>query len=219
VNGSQDNFIVTKERGMDVTSHPAILALSAALRDAVYRTGVPVDSIEVERLEAHEWSDSCLGAPTPNEGCADVVTPGYIITLADGSTYHADRHGHVRRAKGHAPVPDTEIRLRFTQEGGIGGWSSEYEVSSETLSEDEERQLRQLVEDADFFNVPNSLPKGGPIPDGYTYTLWIAVGRRSHTVIRYDGVDENDSAALRELFAWVAERAPAPGPAGAIGPD
>jgi hypothetical protein len=32
-------------------------------------------------------------------------------------------------------------------------------------------------------------------------------------VTRYDGIDEDDSQALRDLFTWVTERAPKLGPA------
>jgi hypothetical protein len=55
--------------------------------------------------------------------------------------------------------------------GGIGGWHSEYEASSETLSDEHERELRRLIEESDFFNVRNELPDGGPIADGFTYSL------------------------------------------------
>jgi hypothetical protein len=196
---------------VDVPSHPAIVALSAALTDAADLLRVAVHRIAVERIEAREWPDSCLGAPEPGEGCADVVAPGYMIELGDGFTYHADRQGNFRRAPDQTPVPDTEIRLRYERSGGIGGWHTEFVASSETVSADEELELRGLIEAADFFNVRNGLPDS-PIADGITTSLWIAVGRRNHTVTRSDGDDMDDGEALRELFAWGAKRAPEFGP-------
>jgi hypothetical protein len=102
---------------VDGTSHPAIVALAAVLNDATGILRIPIGEVVVEYVEAREWPDSCLGAPQPGEGCADVVTPGFIITLGDGFTYHADQKGNVRRVVERPPVPDTEIRLRFTQSG------------------------------------------------------------------------------------------------------
>ena len=198
---------------MEQASHPAVKALSAALADAAGLLRVATEEVALERMTARDWPDSCLGAAEPGEVCADVVTPGYAIDLADGFHYHADQRGNIRRAMhGETPYPDTELHVRFTQSGGIGGWTSEWEAHSETLPPDDEVELRHLIEQADFFNVANALPPGGPIPDGFTFTLWIAIGRRNHTVTRYEGVDQGDSAALRELFAWVGARAPRPGP-------
>ena len=44
-----------------------------------------------------EWPDACLGAGAPAEACAQVVTPGYVVTLrVDGQeyTYHTDPGGY-----------------------------------------------------------------------------------------------------------------------------
>lgn len=192
---------------MNHVAHPALSALSAALEDAADLLRVPVEEVAVVALEEREWPDSCLGAAEEDEACADVVTPGYRIHLSDGMVYHADRHGRVRRVRRGAPEADTEIRLRHTVSGGIGGGFATYETDSYRLTEAEERELRHLVSAADFFAVPNSLPES-PVADGITRRLWIAVGRRSHTVIRGDGIEVDDTEAFRALEAWVADRTP-----------
>ena len=187
--------------------HPALSALSAALKDAANLLRVPVDGVALERMEAHEWPDSCLGLPEDDDACADVVTPGYLIHLSDGFTYHADQLGSIRRARKQAPQPDTEIRLRYSISGGITGGSTLYETDSYQLSDAEQDELRRLITEADFFNVANVLPES-PVNDGMTMRLWIAVGRRSHEVIPGDGIDVDDSEAFHALVEWAAVRTP-----------
>lgn len=188
------------------SQHPVLTALSAALGDASNLLRVPVEEIAVDAVEAREWPDSCLGLPADGELCADVVTPGYFIRFADGFNYRADQHGNVRR-EGGEPTPDTEIRLRYSVLGGIGGWHSEYETDSRQLTESEERELRRLITAADFFNVKN-FPPTSIVSDGITSRLWIAVGRREHEVVRGDGIKADDTAAMLELAAWAADRTP-----------
>ena len=193
---------------MSDVDHPALSALSAALRDAANLLRVPVDGVALERMKAREWPDSCLGLPEGDDACADVVTPGYLIHLSDGFTYHADHHGNVRRARKPMPHPDTEIRLRYSISGGITGGSTVYETDSYQLSDAEEDELRRLITEADFFNVANLLPES-PVNDGITMRLWIAVGRRNHEVIRGDGIDVDDTESLLALVEWAAARTPA----------
>jgi len=52
------------------------------------------EAVTVVAAETMEWPDACLGAGSPQEGCALVVTPGYRITLAANGqeyVYHTDR--------------------------------------------------------------------------------------------------------------------------------
>ena len=193
---------------MPAVVHPALSALSASLEDAANALRVPVEGVALELMEARDWPDSCLGLPGPDDACADVVTPGFLIQLSDGFTYRADREGNVRRADDdRAPYPDTEIRLRYSRSGGITGQHVVYETDSYQLSDREEDELRQLITEADFFNVRNVLPES-PVNDGITVRLWIAVGRRNHEVVRGDGIEIEDTESLLALVKWVADRLP-----------
>lgn len=58
--------------------------------------GVDVTQVEVVKVEDEEWPDACLGLPDEGEMCAQVVTPGFRITLeVNGQTYvlHTDESG------------------------------------------------------------------------------------------------------------------------------
>lgn len=57
----------------------------AALADFL---GVDEDTLELEKIEDAEWSDSCLGLGGPAESCLAVIVPGYAITFkVDGESY------------------------------------------------------------------------------------------------------------------------------------
>lgn len=198
---------------MPVPAHPAVAALASALEQTAGMLRVPVEGVRVLSLEAVDWPDSCLGLPTDGEACADVVTPGYLVRLHDGFTWRADQRGTVRRQR-REPYPDTEVRLRYSVEGGIAGGSTSFETDSRQLSEEDEAELLRLIEAADFFDVANPGPTG-VVYDGVTTRLWIARGRRHHEIVRGDGIEADDSEALRALLAWAAERTPPMFPRGA----
>lgn len=58
------------------------------------RLGVDVETISVVSVEEREWSDAALGCPEAGQMYAQVITPGFEITLAvEGDTYayHSNR--------------------------------------------------------------------------------------------------------------------------------
>lgn len=61
------------------------------------RLGIDISEITVVIIEATEWSDSSLGCPASGYAYAQVITPGYKITLkSDGEeyNYHTDLNGN-----------------------------------------------------------------------------------------------------------------------------
>jgi hypothetical protein len=65
----------------------AVRALLAA------RLHLAADAVTVVAAEPVVWPDACLGAPGPEEMCAQVLTPGHKITLAAAGqhyTFHTD---------------------------------------------------------------------------------------------------------------------------------
>ncbi len=74
----------------------ALLALAAELN-------IPVNLITIRQIEQVEWQDTCLGAPTGGEVCAQQIVPGFRVTLAveqSTYTYHTDFSGeNIRRVE------------------------------------------------------------------------------------------------------------------------
>jgi hypothetical protein len=60
----------------------------AAKTDLAQRLGVATAQVTVEGVTPTDFPDASLGAPEPGQVYAQVITPGYVITLnAEGETY------------------------------------------------------------------------------------------------------------------------------------
>lgn len=74
------------------SSNEAQPLVSMAKADLAERLDVSPGKIEVDAVEAVEFSDTSLGVPEPGAMYAQVITPGYIIHLKVDDTpyeYHA----------------------------------------------------------------------------------------------------------------------------------
>lgn len=80
--------------------------LPAVQQFAAQKYGASADELKIMNIQPVDWPDSCLGAAQPGEICAQVVTPGYLLTVEiKGKTYelHTDSGKFVRLAN-PAPV-------------------------------------------------------------------------------------------------------------------
>ncbi|HEY8491888.1 MAG TPA: hypothetical protein VIO14_12945 [Dehalococcoidia bacterium] len=76
-----------------------------AVEDLAAGLGVRPEAVTVVAVEPVEWPNACLGVEEVATFCAQVITPGYRITLAAGGAeyvYHADRDARVIRARPRA---------------------------------------------------------------------------------------------------------------------
>lgn len=76
-------------------------------------------TIEVVSSEKVEWPDPCLGVNLPNELCAQVITPGYKVTLTvNGAEYrfHTDESGYRYRL---AAAPEANVGEPILFWGGM----------------------------------------------------------------------------------------------------
>jgi hypothetical protein len=67
-------------------------AIVQARADAASRTGVESDRWRPVEVVARLWPDAGLGCPEPDKVYAQVLTPGYLITLEAGRrriVYHS----------------------------------------------------------------------------------------------------------------------------------
>lgn len=78
---------------VDACKERVIEIARADLRDW---TGAELGTVLVESAEYQEWPNACLGVAGPNDLCAEVITPGFVIVLqanGQGYEYHADLTG------------------------------------------------------------------------------------------------------------------------------
>ena len=92
------------------------------------------------------------------------------------------------------------LQVKWERTGGFAGMRIVETVDSDSLSQEEARRLRELVEAAGFFKLPKEIvdPAGGA--DRFLYTLTVEMEGRRHTV------RTGEAAAppgLRSLIRWL----------------
>ncbi|MCH7811062.1 MAG: hypothetical protein IH958_00335 [Chloroflexi bacterium] len=83
-------------------------AATAAIEALAAVSGRMPDEIEVLSVTRMQWPDACLGLPEADEACAEVITPGYEVTLSlddDVSVYRTDESSNVRLAGADEAAP------------------------------------------------------------------------------------------------------------------
>ena len=82
----------------DLPSDPLLQPAADAARELTATTlGIEPEDVTVTAIEPVDWSDASLGCPQPGYVYAQVITPGYSVTVeADGQTYevHMDSQGY-----------------------------------------------------------------------------------------------------------------------------
>ncbi|MGE5816315.1 MAG: protealysin inhibitor emfourin [Acidobacteriota bacterium] len=98
------------------------------------------------------------------------------------------------------------MRIVFTTSGGfapVASLNAPLPIDVSALPEREEKELRQLLERTEFFELPTRClrPHGA---DARTYTITVEDEARSHTVTLADPVPPGDLRVLVERLRWHA---------------
>ena len=88
--------------------------------------------------------------------------------------------------------------INFERSGGATDKDLQLDLNFNTLPEDESHRLLKLIEDADFFNIPEH-PTGQFTGDEFQYKINISAGQTSHTV------HTSDSTMPKSLVPLVKE--------------
>jgi hypothetical protein len=141
-------------------------AQRAAVEAFSENAGIPAEDIRVVATEAIEWPDSCVGIEGRPMECAQVVTPGFQITLEAHDkevVYRTDEEGSL--------VGPATVALSWKREGGIAGFcdqmtvylSGEVQVTSCKQERYTEGSLSALLSDAELAQLDEWLSTYGDI--------------------------------------------------------
>ncbi|MGO8991596.1 MAG: protealysin inhibitor emfourin [bacterium] len=96
------------------------------------------------------------------------------------------------------------LRISIERSGGFAGITMKTAVDKKDLAPDEALKLHQLVEDADFFNLPREIMPPSRSRDRFQYKLTVEENGRQHTVrVTEEAMPEK----LKPLVKWLMERA------------
>jgi hypothetical protein len=92
------------------------------------------------------------------------------------------------------------MRAGFERSGGFMGRKIQFSVDLDELPEDQAGALKKLIEQADFFNLPEDLVTR-PKPDEFTYLITVETETASHMVRCSDtGMTDSLRPLLHELI-------------------
>lgn len=74
------------------------------------------------------------------------------------------------------------MRIHFERTGGFAGMRMTATVDTESLSPDEARDWREMVDAAGFFDLPATITTPTPGADRFQYKLTVEAEGRRHTV-------------------------------------
>jgi hypothetical protein len=84
--------------------------------------------------------------------------------------------------------------------GGFAGISRKTTVDTANLPENEARQLPQLVETANFYNLPTNIAASSNQADRFQYKLTVEDNDQKHTIIVSEAAMPG---TLRPLIEWL----------------
>ena len=95
------------------------------------------------------------------------------------------------------------MRIRFEQTGGIMGRKISLDLDTSELPADEAETLRQVLDDTNFFALPENLV-AHPVPDELQYLITVETDDVVHSV---RAGDTTATSALRALIQILSQQA------------
>ncbi|BAZ32077.1 hypothetical protein NIES4074_45790 [Cylindrospermum sp. NIES-4074] len=94
------------------------------------------------------------------------------------------------------------IQITLERTGGYAGITTKTTVNTAHLDIDKANQVRQLLNSADFFNLPPNITSYLPPPDHFQYKLTVEKNSQCHTVVvNEDAVPKT----LQPLIKWLRD--------------
>lgn len=98
------------------------------------------------------------------------------------------------------------MRISFERSGGFAGLMMAVSIDTAKLAPNEANQVKSLVEEADFFGLPEAITASTQ-PDRFQYHLTVAEKKRRHSVT----VSESSIPCnLKPLVDWLMDAARRP---------
>ncbi len=101
------------------------------------------------------------------------------------------------------------MRIFFERSGGFMGLNINTAVDTKTLPDTEEATtLEQLIEETQFFDLPENLNKQGKGADQFSYTLRVETPEQAHTVHTTDMTAPDSLRPLLSRLTYLARQNP-----------
>lgn len=75
----------SREDIADMPEETLSIELQQAILEAVgEHQNLPPNQLQITAVESADWPDACLGLAAPDEFCAQMITPGWAVTVTNG---------------------------------------------------------------------------------------------------------------------------------------
>ena len=140
-------------------------------------------------------------------GLALVSSWAVPSVAAEPLLIHENLCGETQRAT--KTVERKDLRIQWERTGGFAGMHMTTTLDSDSLSREHARELRELIEAAGFFELPEEMagPAGLGGADQFLYTLTVEMEGRRHTVHTSEAAAPPEVRSLILLLTRAARKA------------
>lgn len=97
-------------------------------------------------------------------------------------------------------------KIKFERTGGFAGIRLVAEIEMDELPEDQKRELIEMIDEADFDELPKELPGKMPIPDEFVYSITVNSREKEHQFFAGESSLPDDLRPLIEILESTAKR-------------
>jgi hypothetical protein len=97
-------------------------------------------------------------------------------------------------------------RIKFERTGGFAGIRLAADIDLDGLPREQADQLRELLDEVNFDELPEKLMKGNQVPDGFTYSITVESEKGEHTVTTSDTSAPAKMQPLLELLYQITRQ-------------
>lgn len=98
------------------------------------------------------------------------------------------------------------LKIKLERSGGFAGMTMRFSLEDRDLPEEEAQRLRQMLQQARFFELPPSLRATSPQPDRFTYRLTVSSDEKEHTVELSESAIPHELRPLLDYLNTLARR-------------
>lgn len=97
-------------------------------------------------------------------------------------------------------------RIKFERTGGFAAIRLTADIEADDLPEDQKNEIFELLDEADFEDLPEQLTGRMPIPDEYVYAITVKYKQEEYRVLAGESALPADMRPLLEILERIAKR-------------
>jgi hypothetical protein len=97
-------------------------------------------------------------------------------------------------------------KIKFERSGGFAGIILSTEIEMDDLPEDQKREIINLLDEADFDELPEKLSSKNPMPDEFIYSITAYSSEEEHSMLAGESSLPDDLQPLIEILVDIAKQ-------------